>query len=381
MSGDITARGRLRMLAAGLAALTTACGGGGGGGYGGSSPPPPPLPPPPPPPPPPPTTKLKDAYAGKFLCGAAVQSGQLTDASVTDVLKAHFNSMTAEYEMKADIIGPSEGVYNFTPGDQLATFCQNNSINLRGHALVWHQTSPSWFFAGGDPATIRARLETYITAVVTHFKGKVYAWDVVNEVASDGADPVYRQDSPWYQALGPDYIEYAFRAARAADPNVKLFYNDYSSESSSKRTRILAIIDDLISKGVPIDGFGHQCHINLNTTAASIETAVNTIEARSLINHITELDIDVYASSSSPDYGANIPASVLHDQAVLYRALYQMFAMHTSIQAVTTWGVHDGQSWLNTFPVTRTNYPLLFDRNKQPKTALYAVVDPNYTIP
>ncbi|HVY85972.1 MAG TPA: endo-1,4-beta-xylanase [Caulobacterales bacterium] len=374
MADGITARGRLRIVAGMLAALTsTACGGGGGGGGGGGSSPPPP--------PPPPTTALKTAYNGKFLCGAAVQTSQIADTSFANVVKTHFNSITAEYEMKADTVGPSEGAYNFTPGDTLAAFCATNSINLRGHALVWHQTSPAWFFAGGNATVIRNRLETYVHDVVSHFAGKVYAWDVVNEVASDGANPIYREDSPWHQALGPDYIEYAFRAARAADPNAKLFYNDYLSEDANKRARILAIIDDLKTKGVPIDGFGHQCHININASVANIEAALNAIEARNLINHVTELDIDVYANASSPDYGANIPASVLHNQAVLYRQLFQMLATHASVQSVTTWGVYDGASWLNTFPVTRTNYPLLFDRAKQPKTALYAVVDPAYVIP
>ncbi|HWA00660.1 MAG TPA: endo-1,4-beta-xylanase [Caulobacterales bacterium] len=378
MSEGFTARGRLRMAAGLVAALANAACGGGGGSGGGSPPPPPPQLPPPPPPP---TTALKTAYNGKFLTGAAFSSGQTTDTTLTPVLNTHFNSMTAEWEMKADVMGPSEGVYNFAPGDTLATYCANNGISLRGHTLLWHQTSPAWFFAGGNATVIRNRLETYIHDVVTHFAGKVYAWDVVNEVASDGANPVYREDSPWHQALGPDYIEYAFRAARAADPNVKLFYNDYSSENAGKRTRILAIIDDLIAKGVPIDGFGHQCHINIGASAANIEAALVAIETRHLINHVTELDIDVYTSGSAPDYGVNVPASVLHDQAVLYRQIYQMLATHTSVQSVTTWGVYDGSSWLNTWPVTRTNYPLLFDRAKQPKTALYAVVDPTYAIP
>ena len=292
--------------------------------------------------------------------------------------------------MKPDVIGPTAaGTYNYAAGDALVAFCQANGIQLRGHALLWHQTAPAWFFAGNDAAAIRARLETYIHDVVTHFAGKVYAWDVVNEVASDTPGQTYR-DSPWLQALGPSYIEWAFRAARAADPNVKLFYNDYNTELAGKRGNVLAIVDDLLAKQAPIDGVGHQLHINLSTLPKDVDDALMAVEMRGLINHVTELDVSIYAdpgacysspAACQPDYGAAVPPALLHQQAVLYRQLFQLFATHAGLESVTVWGISDAQSWLNTFPAKRSNYPLLFDRQRMPKTAFYAVIDPAYVIP
>jgi len=265
---------------------------------------------------------------------------------------------------------------------------------LRGHALLWHQTSPSWFFDGGNAATIRNRLETYITDVVTHFAGKVYAWDVVNEVVADdaGVGLGYR-NSPWLQALGPDYIEWAFRAARAADPNVKLFINEYSTESSGKRARLLAIVQDLLNKGVPIDGVGHQFHLQISTTAAQCEAAIDAVTALSanLEQHVTELDVSIYSDPGSCFSGNTATClpeittpsqTILSNQATLYRALFNSFAARPKVTSVTMWGLHDGQTWLSNFPVTgRDDHPLLFNRNRAAKTAYYAVVDPAYVIP
>jgi endo-1,4-beta-xylanase len=266
---------------------------------------------------------------------------------------------------------------------------------LRGHNLVWHQTAPAWFFAGntsdpGYPALVQGRLEAYITAVVSHFKGAVYCWDVVNECTSDDASSNYRTTSPWYTALGPSYIEIALRAARAADPSLPLFINDYSTEDPAKRARLLAIVADLQSKGVPLDGIGHQLHLSLNsTTAAAVDQALADVEAKGLINHVTELDISLYADPGScyssgtgcaaqlmPGTQAYVTA--LQSQALLYRALYSTFVNRASVKSVTTWGVADNHTWLDTYPVTRTNYPLLFDTSGNPKSAFWAVVDPSF---
>ncbi len=393
--------------------LLAACGGGGGGG--GSSPPPsnPPQNPPPPPPPPqlpdPATAPaLKDELASYFLIGGAIEPSQTrtaTNSADVELLKKHFSSITAENAMKADTIGVSQGVYNFDPADEIVAFAKANNIMVRGHTLVWHRTSPEWFFEGdeNDPATyhanVKARLEQYITDVVTHFGDDIYAWDVVNEVASDTPGEVYRTDSPWYIAYsvggsGEDYIEDAFRAARAANPNVKLFINDYSTESDSKRANVLAIVQDLIDKGVPIDGVGHQFHIGINTNPDSIDEALTDVEnlSSTLLNHVTELDASIYndpgscfgtpATGCATDYGANPPSNVLSMQAQLYRDLFEVFRAHdTTIDSVTFWGISDGHTWLNSWPVNRTNRPLLFDRDRNPKLAFWAVVDPTFTIP
>ena len=326
----------------------------------------------------------------------AVDPGQAVNSITNPVLLKHANSITAESVMKADPIGVSAGVYNYTSADTLINLAQTNGIEVRGHALLWHQTSPSWFFAG-DPAspsykaTVQARLETYITDVVTHFKGKVYAWDVVNEPTRDDASGNYR-NSQWYQIFGPDYIEIAFRAARAADPTVQLFINDYSTEYADKRGRFMAIIDEMLARGVPIDGVGHQFHINTaSPSVAEAKAALTAVETRGLINHITELDVSLYTSDagtcfSSPPTGCQAAftagttayANALKAQALQYRAMFNLFAEHASVKSVTMWGVADNSTWLSSFPTPRLNHPLLFDTTGKPKSAFWAVVDPAF---
>jgi endo-1,4-beta-xylanase len=334
---------------------------------------------------------LKSTLGSRFLVGGAIEPAQIADPLDAALLRRHFSSVTAENVMKPRTIGTAVGVYNYAPADDLVRFAVANAIRVRGHTLVWHKTAPDWFFAGDRTdaqayrALVRKRLETYVTDVVTHFRRKVYAWDVVNEVASDSEGSIYREDSPWFQALGPDYIEYAFRAARRADPNVALFINDYNTEQAPKRARLLAIVRDLQRKGVPIDGVGHQLHLQYRASAKEVEAALADVEALGLINHVTELDVSVYADPGScsasrtaclPDYGKKIPAAVMAQQATLYGQLFEVFRRHPSVKSVTTWGISDAHTWLTKFPVSRTNLPLLFDADRAPKPAFWAVVRP-----
>jgi endo-1,4-beta-xylanase len=398
-------RRRLIMSTA-AASMLAACGDGGDP----ASPPPPqlqsPSPSPSPPSPPPgvlpdPSTApaLKTFFAAHFKIGMAVDPGLAPTEPTYGVLSRHANSLTAENVMKAYLIGVGPGVYNFTQADQLIAFAQANNIAVRGHNLVWHQTSPAWFFAGDQSdwpayqALVRQRLVTYITDVVTHFKGKVYCWDVVNEPTSDDPAYVYRQ-SLWHQVLGPSYIATALEAARAADPTVQLFLNDYSTEDPAKRARLMQIVDDVQAAKAPLDGIGHQLHINIDyPTAAAVDQALTDTEAKGLINHVTELDVSLYQdpqSCFSGDLATCLPAltpgtpemtAALQKQALQYRAMYDVFVRHSSLKAVTTWGVADNHTAFDTFPVTagRLNLPLLFDQKGLPKSAFWAVVDPSFT--
>ncbi len=384
-----TARDRLKLLAgAGLAALA-ACGGGGGGSSRRVNP----APPPPPSPSGPGQKVLRDVYAGKFAVGAAIGTAQLEASSRDrDILLSQFSSLTAENVMKPATLAPSRGQYDFAAADAIVDFAQANGMQVRGHTLLWHRQTPDWFF-GGDTAEVRARLEDYVTLVVSRYRGKVSAWDVVNEVASDdaGARAPYR-DSNWYRAVGgPDFIEWAFRAARAADPDAKLFINDYNTEYPDKRDRLLQIVQDLLAKGVPIDGVGHQLHMDVGNTAEQALDAVRAVDSlgAGLINHVTELDISVYDDPPScffggencePDVGIPMPAEIARKQSQLYRDLFDGFAGLASLQSVTFWGVSDAQTWLNTFPAVRRDHPLLYDRQRQAKSAFHAVTDPAYVI-
>jgi endo-1,4-beta-xylanase len=403
-----------KLTALGVAALLVACGGGGGGG-GGSGPPPlggggggglPPAASAP---------ALKTVLASRygvvnFPVGAAIEARSTTGGDAQLLIK-HFNSITAENAMKPDTIWPNApgsttqpaAAPNFAPADVLVTFATNNNIQVRGHTLLWHQTTPSWMVTG-DRATIQQNLRTYITQVMQHFPN-VYAWDVVNEVASDtpnAANP-YRTNSPWYQAYsqtgdGRDYVVDAFMIAgqvraQMARPQMRLMLNDYNTELPGKRANVIAILRDVINAGAPIDGVGHQFHLQLGSDVAQVTAAFVAVEAVSstLVNHVTELDVSIYQDPGAcfsdrtippclPDLGANPPQSVLSAQALLYRALFNAFN-RPSVTSVSLWGLADDHTWLNSFPVARTNRPLLFDVAGNPKWAFWAVADPSVTVP
>jgi endo-1,4-beta-xylanase len=414
------------VLLLGLGALLAACGGG-GGGDGGSLPPPAggggsgSLPPPASAP------SLATTLAARYgvvdyPVGAAIEAGSLAGTDRAILLK-HFSSITAENAMKPDTVWPNAPgsttqpapQANFAPGDALVDFAFANGMEVRGHTLLWHQTAPSWFFAGdqGNPVNYRAlvqqRLRDYIFAVIQHWPN-IHAWDVVNEVATDTANAAnpYRTDSPWYLAYsvggadGSQYVRDAFLFATQArasigrnESNMKLMLNDYNTELPGKRANVLRIVQDVMNAGTgaDIDGVGHQFHLQLNADVSQVTAALVAVEGLGggLVNHVTELDVSIYADPGTcfsqrsippcmADYGASPPQSVLSDQARLYRALFNAFN-RPSVTSVTTWGVADNHTWLNSFPVARTNRPLLFDTAGDPKWAFWAVVDPNIAIP
>jgi len=368
---------------------------------------------------------LKTTIAGRFgvldyPVGAAIEPASLTNATESALLIKHFSSITAENVMKPDTIWPSvpgttqpAASPNFVRADLLVNFAQINNIQLRGHTLLWHRTIPSWMLAGPTTqplnyrATIQQNLRYYIFAVVQHFPN-VYAWDVVNEVASDtqnSANP-YRTDSDWYQAYsvgglnGSDYVRDAFTFANQARSSIgknsatmKLMLNDYNTELPGKRANVIQIVRELVNGGYAIDGVGHQFHLQLNADVNEVKAALEAVEGVSstLVNHVTELDVSIYADPAScystpaippcqADYGANPPQTVLSQQALLYRALFNAFDRR-SVTSVSLWGIADNHTWLNTFPVSRTNRPLLFDTEGLPKWAFWAVVDPSIQVP
>lgn len=346
-----------------------------------------------------------------FPIGAAVELPSAGSFKAA-LLQRHFSSLTAENAMKPDALWPNAAGSSTQPAsspdfqgaDQLVTFAANNNIRLRGHTLLWHQTTPTWMVSGSR-IQVQQNLRTYITAVMQHFPN-VYAWDVVNEVASDtpnAANP-YRTASPWYQAYsqaggdGRDYVVDAFMIAgqvraQMGRPNIRLMLNDYNTELPGKRANVLAIVRDVINAGAPIDGVGHQFHLQVGTDVAQVTAALQAVEAVSstLENHVTELDVSIYADPGDcfsqrtippclANLGANPPQTVLSQQALLYRALFTAFN-RPSVTSITLWGIADDHTWLNTFPVARTNRPLLFDTAGLPKWAFWTVADPSITPP
>ena len=402
---EFTARDRLKLLGSAAALALSACGGGSDGGSSAVAvvlPPPPPPPPPLPPPPPPPTGlaegTLRDSFRNDFNIGAALSSFQVANGDISASLaQSQFNSITPEFQLKADVIAPTEDEFDFSGADELVDWAIANGMEVRGHTLLWHETTPDYFLQGTRDE-IRARLENYITTVVNHFRGRIRVWEVVNEVVSvdlfngdNGIGPDRR--SNWFEAVGnADYIDWAFLAARAADPDALLFINEYETEHPLKKAWLLEIVQRLQSRNIPIDGIGHQMHLQPNTVIAEVLGAIDDVDNQfmGLINHVTELDFSAYQNPGScwetqtncePDIGPVPPPEILARQAQALRELFDGLRTRPSVTSVTSWGVIDSDNWLNFTPVERYNYPLLFDREGEPKPAFFAITDEIYEIP
>ena len=341
---------------------------------------------------------LKQAYDGCFVVGAALNPSQFTGKSEKEaaLVKAQFNSTTPENVLKWEAIHPEPDKYNFGPADQYVDFGQKNHMFVIGHTLVWHHQTPKWVFedANGKPLTRKAllkRLQDHITTVVGRYKGRVNGWDVVNEVIDEDGS---LRKSPWYTIIGPDYIEKAFEYAHKADPQAQLYYNDYNLEIEAKRKGALELVKKLKAKHVPITGVGLQDHVNLDTpTTDQINATIEDFSKLGVKVMITELDVTVLPwptpqqtadpsvrVASNPKlnpYPDGLPDSVQQQLAKRYGDLFHAYASHCGVVTrVTVWGVSDKGSWRNGWPIPgRTDYPLLFDRNDEPKPAFNAVIE------
>ncbi|MEF2964533.1 endo-1,4-beta-xylanase [Paenibacillus sp. M1] len=322
---------------------------------------------------------LQDVFADDFLVGTAFSNSELYKDPDKELMIKHFNSVTPGNVLKWDSTEPEEGVFDFVESDKAVQFAVDNGMQLRGHTLVWHNQTPNWVFYddNGNLASkelLYQRMKTHIDTVMKRYKGKIYAWDVVNEVIDTSQSDGLRR-SLWYQIAGEEYIEKAFEYAHEADPDAKLFINDYNTHESAKSQALYNLIQRLQAKGVPIDGVGHQTHISLYyPTMTEIENSIIKFKQLGLETHITELDISVYQNDSQK-YDT-FPEDLKQKQATLYKQLFDIFKRHKdTVTNVTVWGKDDGNTWLRTFPVTRNNWPLLFDENLQSKPAYWAIID------
>ena len=340
---------------------------------------------------------LKDVFSDDFLIGTCMNTPQIngTDPKAKPFIAANFNSVTAENAMKWEKIHPMPDKYDFAVADSIVKFALANKMFVVGHVLVWHSQTPDWVFQDslGNPLTrdaLISRMKEHISTVVGHFKGRVKGWDVVNEaVDEDGS----LRKSKWLEIIGEDYIQLAFEFANAADPGAELYYNDYNNELPAKREGILPIIKDLKQKGVKIDGMGIQGHWHLDSPDLNvIDESISKYASLGLKVMITEMEVNVlptppevygadvsqqarYLETLNP-YPAGLPDSVSNQLAQRYADLFGVLVKHKdAVTRVTFWGVHDGYSWKNDWPIKgRTNYPLLFDRNYKPKPAFYSVI-------
>ncbi|MEP7145360.1 MAG: endo-1,4-beta-xylanase [Ferruginibacter sp.] len=348
---------------------------------------------------------LKESYKDAFLMGVAVNDAIVSgrDQASQNIVVKHFNSITLENAMKAALINPQPGVFNFAPADAFVAFGEAHKMFIIGHTLVWHNQVPPWFFtnAAGKPNTKEEqieRLRSHIKTVAGRYAGRVHAWDVVNEVIDN--DGSYRP-TLWVNAFGSGdtLVKYAFKFASEFAPNTELYYNDFNAWRPGKRDGIVRMVKMLQKEGIRIDGVGIQGHWGLNyPKTAYIEAAIDAYAACGVKVMITELDVDVLPLTKEGQiigqgmsdkqfqleefkqyldpYPEELRDSMQQMLAKRYEELFNIFyAKRNKIKRVTCWGVHDGMSWKNDYPIPgRTNYPLLWDRNRQPKSAFNAVL-------
>ncbi|WP_251549796.1 endo-1,4-beta-xylanase [Neobacillus muris] len=321
---------------------------------------------------------LKEKYAHFFDIGAAVNLK--TIESQQEVLEKHFNSITAENDMKPAEVQPIEGQFTFEKADHLVSFAKKNGLKMRGHTLVWHNQTPEWFFqnSNGSPAAreqLLLRMKEHIEAVMHRYKGQIYGWDVVNEAVADEGPDLYRK-TKWLEIIGEDYIEKAFEYAHLADPDALLFYNDYNESVPEKREKVYQLVKSLVDKGTPIHGIGLQAHWNLtNPSLADIRTAIERYASLGLQLQLTELDISVFQHDDRRTDLTEPTSAMLEQQAERYEQLFQLIREYREvISAVTFWGAADDYTWLNDFPVKgRKNWPFLFDQNHHTKDSFWRV--------
>jgi endo-1,4-beta-xylanase len=348
---------------------------------------------------------FKDVYKNAFLIGTAVTPTITSGADKLshDIVVKHFNTITVENVMKAALINPQSGVFNFKPADDFVAFGEKHKMFIIGHTLVWHNQCPAWFFtnAQGKPNTKEEqieRLRSHIETVAGRYAGRVHAWDVVNEViAEDGS---YRPTT-WVNAFGngDTLVKYAFKFAAQYAPNTELYYNDFNAWRPSKRDGIVRLVKMLQKEGIRIDGVGIQGHWGLNYPKTKyIEDAIDAYAACNVKVMITELDVDVLPLTKEGQiigqgmadkqfqleefktyldpYQKGLPDSVQNLLTKRYKELFGIFYKRKDkIGRVTLWGVHDGMNWKNDYPIpARTNYPLLWDRERKAKPALEAVM-------
>ncbi|MGD7046345.1 endo-1,4-beta-xylanase [Jeotgalibacillus proteolyticus] len=340
---------------------------------------------------------MSDRYEDQFDLGAAVEPQHLTGRQ-GKILKHHYNSIVAENAMKPISLQPVEGEFTWEAADKIVKFARKNDMELRFHTLVWHSQVPDWFFVDEDGNSMvnetdeqkRAenkelllnRLETHVKTVVKRYKHDVDSWDVVNEAIDDGG---FIRNSPWYQITGTDFIKVAFETARKyAAPDSKLYINDYNTEVPNKRDALADLVADLLADGVPIDGVGHQAHIQIGwPSIEDTQTSFELFSEMGLDNQVTELDVSLYGwppDNAYPTHDA-IPAEDFISQADRYDQLFELYEeVDADLSSVTFWGIADNHTWLTDRASKYTegggvDAPFVFDYQYKVKPSYWSLMD------
>ena len=339
---------------------------------------------------------LKEVFASNFLFGVAVNNRQVSgrDLNGQAVIRHHFNSIVAENCMKSSSIHPTETNYHWSDADRFVEFGEANGMAIIGHTLIWHSQLSSWFVKddyGGlvTADVLRQRMRDHIHTIVGRYKGRILGWDVVNEAFED--DGTFRP-SVFYQILGEEYIYLAFRYAHEADPEAELYYNDYGMDKPGKRAAVVSLIQELQRRGLRIDAIGMQAHMGIEYPDLNdFESSLTAFSGAGVKVMITEWDLgalpmpwggaDVgsqasYKKEMNP-YLNGLPSEVSRLWNERAKQIFDLFLRHSKeISRVTVWGVSDGDSWKNNWPIRgRTDYPLLFDREYQMKPFMRSLVE------
>lgn len=337
---------------------------------------------------------LYEEFADYFDVGSAINPWDLTEGTNEyEIITNQFNIYTYENDSKPDHMHPSEDVYNFENTDKLVEFAEQNGKKVRGHTLIWHSQCPDWFFYdenGNDASAdlLVERIKEHVTTIVSHYKGKIDTWDVVNEVLDDGYGLRF---SDWLRLVGDydgdgddyDFIEIAFRAAREADPDARLIINDYSLESNTnKAITMYNMVKAMLEEGVPVDGIGLQMHVGYDTDVQLVRDNMEILAGLKEINpdfvlEVTELDMNCYTWGNE-DIEIDLTDEFVEQFDNTYKELFNIFLDYAEegiLKTVVFWGYNDGASWLNGSPAGRVNHPLLIDRDLKFKSAYWAVIN------
>jgi len=290
------------------------------------------------------------------------------DRQYAQTLGEEFNVITPENEMKFGVVSPERGRYDFSAADAIVEFAEAKRIGVRGHVLVWHAQLPHWLVAGSLTRSALVRIMTdHITVLVGRYAGRITGWDVVNEAI--GPDGKFR-DSVWYQGIGPEYVEIAFRAARAADPSARLFYNDSGIESTDQHLdAVHELLRELKRRAVPVDGVGLETHLDMDEPngVEKLAWAMNRLGALGLEMAVTELDVRMTAHGHPT-------AEQLATQAHLYRLVLRACLGSSNCDTCVLWGLTDRHSWVPHF-FPGKNAALIFDENYRKKAAYQALAE------
>lgn len=322
---------------------------------------------------------LSKKYEKFFDIGCAINPQSL--AKHKDFICREYNSITVENEMKLERIMSEEGKFNFEFPDRVVEYVKEHNMRMRGHTLVWHNQNPDWLFKDNgqqvSKEVLKNRMHDYFNIIMNRYGKTVYAWDVVNEAIEDKSGEFLRQ-SPWLSILGENYLYEAFCLAHEVDSKAQLFYNDYNTCHPEKREKIYRLVRSLKEQGAPVHGIGMQGHWNIYEP--SIEEIRKSIEMYASLDvrlQITELDLSVFAFADERVDLKEMDEKLAELQAKRYEDIFKLFReYYKEIDAVTFWGVADDYTWLDNFPVFgRKNWPLLFDKNLQPKESYKRIME------